>query len=127
MNNLKNVLIVDDEPYMLRIVEITLARAGFSVRKAENGREALEAIDQAHPDLLIMDVLMPEMDGIQALLELKKRNLLAQFPIILLTAKGHPVGNEELISDSKIEMMTKPFSPIELQQAAARLTSDPTT
>lgn len=125
MNNTKNILIVDDEPYMMRIVEVTIQNKGFEIRKAQSGREALEAIKEIMPELLILDVVMPEMSGIELLHELKALGIHKRFPIILLTGKGHTLGNENIIEETNVTVMQKPFSPIEMQQAIEWLTSEP--
>ena len=83
----KIVLVVDDEKDILDLLSYNLAKEGFSVITARNGREALERVRQK-PDLIILDVMMPEMNGLQVIQELKKDKKTASIPVLLLTAKG---------------------------------------
>ncbi len=80
-----SVLLVDDEPDLLDFLSKRLTRRGFSVRTAPGGRQGLEALDQAPADVVVLDVLMPEMDGLSALREIRRRHPLVE--VILLT--GH--------------------------------------
>ena len=69
------VLIVDDEPHMLRLTELSLKKGGFDILIGRNGREALEIAAREHPDLIVMDVVMPELDGLAALQQLKENQI----------------------------------------------------
>ena len=114
---MRNILIVDDEPYMIRVVQATLSGERFDIRTATSGKEAIEKIQEQRPNLLILDVIMPEMSGIETMEELKKLGLLNRFPIILLTGKGQSTLTEDIIETANAMVMTKPFSPTELKQA----------
>lgn len=84
----QHILAVDDEPQILRIVQVNLEKAGYQVSTASNGREALEAVRAKHPDLVIMDVTMPEMNGLDALKALKADEATASVPVVMLTANA---------------------------------------
>ena len=122
---MRNILIVDDEPYMTRVVKATLGSESFDIRTAISGMEALEKIQEQEPNLLILDVVMPEMSGIETMEALKKLGLLNRFPIILLTGKGVSTLPEDIIENANAIVMTKPFSPIELKQAIDWMISEP--
>lgn len=120
-----NILVVDDEPYMIRVIQATLGEQHFDIRTATSGIEALEKIKEQQPNLLILDVIMPEMSGIEMMEELKNLGLLNRFPIILLTGKGVSTLPVEVINSTNAIVMTKPFSPMELKQAIEWMTSNP--
>jgi DNA-binding response OmpR family regulator len=110
-----SILIVDDEPMTRNLLRLMLERAGFAILEAEDGLEALEAVAQNRPNLLILDVMMPNMDGITVCKTLRAQAETAVLPIILLSARtspdavrtgleaganvylGKPVGREDLI------------------------------
>jgi two-component system alkaline phosphatase synthesis response regulator PhoP len=83
----KTILVVDDEKDIIDLLSYNLNKEGFTVITARNGREALLRVKQK-PDLIILDIMMPEMDGLQVIQELKKEKNMAAIPVILLTAKG---------------------------------------
>ncbi len=107
----KKIMVVDDEPRLISVVEAYLEQEGFEVATASNGREALFAARETKPDLIILDVMMPEMDGYEFMRLHRKE---AETPIILLTAKveeDDKVIGLELGAD---DYVTKPFRPREL-------------
>lgn len=115
------VLIVDDEPHMLRVAELSLRKGGFELHTGRNGRQALELARRLHPHLIVMDVLMPEVDGLTALKELKQDPETARIPVIMITARGHVLTRQEAESCGAALFLTKPFSPTQLLQEAQRL------
>jgi len=108
------VLIADDEPHMLKFIEFTLRRGHFEILKANNGEEALATAAAHHPDVIVLDVLMPGMDGVTALKKMKEDAQLKQIPVILLTARGYTLDSEEARKAGASAYLTKPFSPTEL-------------
>jgi len=107
----KKIMVVDDEPRLVSVVEAYLEQEGFDVATASNGQEALFAARESKPDLIILDVMMPEMDGYEFMRIHRKE---AETPIILLTAKVEEddrVIGLELGAD---DYVTKPFRPREL-------------
>ncbi len=107
------ILVVDDEASVAEVVSLYLTREGFSVRQARDGRAALEAIDESVPDLVVLDVMLPHVDGLEILrrLRLDAEN---DVPVILLTARGQEVDRIYGFELGADDYVTKPFSPIEL-------------
>jgi len=115
------ILIVDDEPHMLRVTELSVKKGGYEVLLARDGRAAVALAGQAQPALIVMDLLMPELDGMQALRELKQNPATAQIPVILLTSRGHVVTRQAAESSGAALFLTKPFSPTQLLKEVQRL------
>jgi CheY-like chemotaxis protein len=116
------ILVVDDEPFMLRLIQLILERDGYTMRQASSGDEAVDAVRQERPDLVIMDAMMPRMDGLTALRVLKESPLSRSIPVILLTANPHKFPREVAESFEATVFLTKPFSPTQLLQEIRRLT-----
>lgn len=109
------VLIVDDDPLMRRIVTQSLERAAYDLMEAESGISGIQCAIEQHPDLILLDVMMPEMDGFEVIRRLRAHPMTQGLPIILLTALGEmseKVYGMQLGAD---DYMTKPFDPRELR------------
>ena len=117
----KRILIVDDEPHMLRITELSLKKAGFNLLIARSGNEALQLARQHLPALIVMDVVMPDLDGISALKELKATPATAKIPVIMLTSRGQNVTRVDAEGSGAALYLTKPFSPSALAAEARRI------
>jgi DNA-binding response OmpR family regulator len=117
----KRILIADDEPHMLRVTELSLKKGGFEILLARNGREAVTRTLSEKPDLIVLDVMMPELDGFGALQELKATPAVANIPVIMLTARGQAVAREEAVRSGAALYLTKPFSPSQLLTEAKRI------
>jgi len=115
------VLIVDDEPHMLRVTELSIKKGGYDIVLGRNGREALSLAAVERPNLIVMDVAMPELDGLSALRELKANPATAQIPVIMLTVRGHALTRQEAETSGAAMYLTKPFSPSHLLAEATRL------
>ena len=115
------VLIADDEPHMLKFIEFTLRKGNFEILKANDGVQALEVAEAQKPNVIVLDVLMPGMDGATALKNLKKNPVLKLIPVILLTARGHTLDPEEAKKAGASYYLTKPFSPTELLKQVQQL------
>jgi CheY-like chemotaxis protein len=115
------ILVVDDEQYMHRLMQHHLSRAGYSMITARNGREALEKVSTESPDLVLMDVMMAEMDGLTALKKLKSGSNTRAIPVIMLTASAQTIAREESQSSGADGFFTKPFSPTQLMLEIKRL------
>src|SRR5581483_8969789 len=105
------VLAVDDEPAILRLVRIELTAQGFRVTTASNGADALRVLDEQRPDLVLLDILMDEMSGIEVLRRIRER---ANVPVIFLTAKGRDADKVRGLELGADDYVTKPFHPDEL-------------
>ena len=84
----QTILVVDDETDLLDLIEYNLKKEGFDVLKAENGEEGIAVAKKHEPDLVLLDIMMPKMDGMQAVEEMRKDNQLKNIPIIFLTARS---------------------------------------
>ena len=115
------VLIADDEPHMLKFIEFTLRKGNFEILKAKDGVQALEVAEAQKPNVIVLDVLMPGMDGVTALKNLKKKPVLKLIPGISLTARGHTLDPEEAKKAGASYYLTKPFSPTELLKQVQQL------
>ncbi len=111
---LKRLLVVDDEPNLLRAVEAVLRGEGFEITTARSGREALIAVAQSLPDLIVSDVRMPGMDGFQLARKLRASTHSALVPIVFLTAKDETEDRIEGFESGVDVYLTKPFEPDEL-------------
>lgn len=107
-----NVLVCDDEVSIVSSLRIYLASEGYCVLEAHNGIEALELLDKEQIDLVLMDVMMPQMDGLTALAKIRERN--NDVPVILLTAKSEDFDKVIGLNVGADDYVTKPFNPVEL-------------
>jgi len=108
---LRKILIVDDEPYILNILDFSLDAEGYSVLQAADGDEALRVAAEQSPDLIIMDIMMPRLDGFETCRRLKEDVHTRDIPVVLLTARNSRedrARGDEVKADGYI---TKPFSP----------------
>jgi two-component system alkaline phosphatase synthesis response regulator PhoP len=108
---MKTILVVDDEPKIVQLVQDYLERAGFSVRTAGNGTSALTLAHSIQPDLIILDLGLPGMDGLDVTREIRKSS---NAPIIMLTARGEESDKLIGLELGADDYLTKPFSPKEL-------------
>ena len=115
------ILAVDDEPNIVRLIEVNLIRQGYQVETANNGAQALEKIRANRPDLLVSDVMMPEMDGFELLSTIRRDPELQDLPVIMLTAKAQDANVMEGYSRGADMYLTKPFNPAELIQFVKRI------
>lgn len=107
---MNTILVVDDDPHILELVNIHLTQAGYSVIKASNGEDALQLVDSELPDLAVVDVMMPGMDGYTLTQRLREEDL----PVLLLTAKGELEDKERGFLAGSDDYVVKPFEPKEL-------------
>lgn len=112
----QSVLVVDDEPMARTLLRLMLVRAGFAVIEAENGFEALAKAQQQRPDIVLLDVMMPGMDGFTVCETLRQQSETADLPIIMLSAKTDLASVNKGIRLGATEYLTKPISPDELTQ-----------
>lgn len=110
----KTVLLVDDEPRIVQIAHDYLVRAGFTVRSAADGVEALRAAQCQYPDLIVLDLMLPGMDGLDVVRALRADATLAAIPIILLTARVEETDRVLGLELGADDYIAKPFSPREL-------------
>jgi diguanylate cyclase (GGDEF)-like protein len=110
----ETVLVVDDDPDIARFVEVNLRSAGYDVAVAGDGMEALEKATELHPDLVLLDVMMPRIDGFEVAQRLRKNPQTANASIIMLTAKALSADKVTGLQAGADDYIIKPFDPIEL-------------
>ncbi len=114
------ILVADDQLHMLRLVQHELEQDGYQVFQARDGHEVIETALRESPDLLILDVVMPNMDGLTALRRLKKEEATRWIPAIVLTSSAHESMRREAEVSGADLILTKPFSPTLLRQEIRR-------
>ncbi|HEY9723429.1 MAG TPA: response regulator transcription factor [Oscillatoriaceae cyanobacterium] len=123
------IIVVEDDPSTRKLIEFVLGKESFEVFSYANGKEALEALGQVNPDVVITDLMMPEMDGIELTKQLRARSEYNKVPILVLTAKDQMVNKYEAFTVGADDYINKPFDPLELifrVRSYLRLTSDTT-
>lgn len=108
------ILVVDDEQDILKLLEYNLGKAGFDVVSADDGPDAIEAAEKEMPDLVVLDIMLPNMDGTEVLKVLKRDPLTCKIPVIMLTAKGEEIDRVIGLELGADDYMIKPFSVKEL-------------
>ena len=108
---MSKILVCDDDKEIVEAIEIYLTQEGYEVLKAYDGEEAIQTLKKEHVDLLIMDVMMPRLDGIRATLKIREENSL---PIIILSAKSEDADKILGLNIGADDYVTKPFNPLEL-------------
>jgi len=108
---LGKILVVDDEVYILHILDFSLGAEGFEVITANNGELAIEKAKQEKPDLIVLDIMMPVLDGYETCRRLKREAETKTIPVVLLTAKGRDVDKRLGYEVGAVDYIVKPFSP----------------
>jgi len=117
------ILLVDDEPDFVATVEFFLIGSGYQVFLAKNGKEALEQAEKEKPDLIVMDIMMPEMDGLEACQHFKTHSSLKSVPIIMLTAKGQMRDVKDALAVGADGYIIKPFNLTDLSERIEKMLS----
>jgi DNA-binding response OmpR family regulator len=115
-NTPQSVLIVDDEPMARTLLRLMLVRAGFNVSEAENGADALAKIKKNRPDIILLDVMMPGMDGFMVCESIRDQEDMAELPIIMLSAKTDLESINRGLRLGATKYLTKPISPEDLTE-----------
>ena len=110
----QSVLIVDDEPNIVRSLEFLMTKAGYEVRVARDGEQALSEIAKAPPDLVLLDAMMPKRDGFDVCQTIRGNPDWAGIRVIMLTAKGRDIEREKGLAMGADDYITKPFSTREV-------------
>ena len=118
------VVCIEDEAEMIDLVKLILGRKGFDLTGAMGGREGLEAVRRIKPDLILLDLMMPEMDGWEVYQQMKADEELKDIPVIVVTAKAQSIDKVLGLHIAKVDdYVTKPFGPQELLQSVERVLS----
>jgi len=110
----QTILVVDDEKDLLDLIEYNLKKEGFDVLKAENGEEGIAVAKEKKPDLVLLDIMMPKMDGMLAVEEMRKDDELKNIPVIFLTARSDEKTEVEGLNKGADDYITKPISTTKL-------------
>ena len=110
----RSVLIVDDEPNIVRALQFLMTKAGYAVRVARDGEQALDEIAKAQPDLVLLDAMMPKRDGFDVCQTIRANRSWAGVRVIMLTAKGRDIEREKGMAMGADDYITKPFSTKEV-------------
>ena len=105
------VLVIDDSPTITKVVQLVLTKAGYQVQTAADGEQGLVAVREKRPELILLDFVMPRMNGYQFCRELAADAKLRDIPVILMSAKGDQVGERFVKVMGIVDYITKPFSP----------------
>ena len=116
------ILAVDDEPALTELMQFHLVRAGHQVATAANGWEAIEAVKQCRPDIILLDLMLPDLDGFGVCEILRRDPLTATIPIIIVSAWASPDSRNLGLELGALDYLTKPFSPQDLVARVNRLT-----
>jgi DNA-binding response OmpR family regulator len=117
----KRILVCDDDPLLLQLVEFRLKAKGFSVDTAADGEEALSKIRSDTPDLVVLDAMMPGIDGFELLVRIKDDAQLAKIPVVMLTARKGEKDIVSAIERGAADYLVKPFIPDELLARIQRI------
>lgn len=124
-SDLQRILYVEDEPDIQAVAQIALETVGgFTVKVCQHGQQALAEAAGFKPDLLLLDVMMPDMDGPTTLAELYKQPELAHIPAIFMTAKVQPQEVAQLRTMGAVDVITKPFDPMTLSDQIRKIWAD---
>jgi DNA-binding response OmpR family regulator len=119
----RTVLIVEDDPVILRLLEVNFELEGLEVLMAEDGAAGLELAKERRPDLVVTDIMMPKLSGIELVESLKSDPMTAAIPIILLSAKAQTADLKAGMDAGADDYVTKPFEPLDLLDRANSLLS----
>ena len=118
----KRVVCIEDEPEMIDLVRLILRRKGFEVIGANGGVEGLEAVRREKPDLVLLDLMMPDMDGWEVYQQIKADETLRHIPVVVVTAKAQSIDKVLGLHIAKVDdYITKPFGPQELLESIAKI------
>lgn len=117
----KRVLVAEDEPNIVESLRFLLERAGYDLTICGNGREALQAATDGRHDVMVLDVMLPEMNGLDVLRALRADPGAGQLPVLMLTAKGQREDREDALAAGADMFISKPFSNAELVEAVGHL------
>ena len=115
------VLVVDDEIYIVHILDFSLGMEGYEVITALDGEQALERMESDRPDLVVLDIMMPKLDGYEVCRTIKSNPASRHIPVILLSAKGRNVDQKMGFDVGADDYITKPFSPRKLVERINQL------
>jgi DNA-binding response OmpR family regulator len=118
----KKIVYIEDDPEMIDLVELILNRHGFSVTGAHGGRQGIDVVRQVNPDLILLDLMMPDLDGWDVYQQLKADEATKAIPVIVITAKAQSIDKVLGLHIAKVDdYISKPFRPQELLDSVDRI------
>jgi two-component system response regulator VicR len=121
----KHILCIEDEPEMIDLIRLILGRRGFEVIGAAGGKDGLEKVHQQTPDLILLDLMMPDMDGWEVYQQIKADEKLRDIPVIVVTAKAQSIDKVLGLHIAKVDdYIAKPFSPQDLLNSVDKVFSE---
>lgn len=125
LSTVKKILCIEDEPEMIDLIRLILGRRGFEVYGAPGGVEGIRLVREMHPDLVLLDLMMPDMDGWEVYQQMKADAALRDIPVIVVTAKAQNIDKVLGLHIAKVDdYIAKPFSPKELMDSVDKILSD---
>ena len=120
--NIRRVVYIEDEPEMIDLVRLILKRKQYEVIGASGGREGLDAVRKTIPDVILLDLMMPDMDGWEVYQQLKADEVTRSIPVIVITAKAQRIDKVLGLHIAKVDdYISKPFSPMELIESLQKV------
>jgi two-component system, OmpR family, response regulator VicR len=124
--SIKFILCIEDEPEMIDLIRLILERRGFNVQGAAGGMEGIKKVRELHPDLVLLDLMMPDMDGWEVYQQMKADETTRNIPVIVVTAKAQSIDKVLGLHIAKVDdYIAKPFSPQELLASVEKVFSKP--
>lgn len=118
----KKILCIEDEPEMIDLIRLILSRRGFDVYGASGGEEGIQMIREIHPDLVLLDLMMPDMDGWEVYQQMKAEASTRDIPVIVVTAKAQNIDKVLGLHIAKVDdYIAKPFGPQELMDSVEKV------
>lgn len=122
MNQKKHILCIEDEPEMIELMRLVLEREGFDVTGAVGGEQGLKAMRQTKPDLILLDLMMPGIDGWEVYRQMRADKELMDIPVVIVTAKAQSIDKVLGLQVAKVaDYITKPFGPKDLINSIAKV------
>ena len=116
------IVYIEDDPEMIDLVSLILNRRGYQVKGAHGGRQGLELVPEIKPDIILLDLMMPDMDGWDVYHQFKANDLTRNIPVIIITAKAQPIDKVLGLKIAKVDdYISKPFRPQELIESIDRI------
>jgi two-component system response regulator VicR len=120
--DIKQILCIEDEPEMIDLIRLILGRRGFNVTGAAGGMEGIRMVRETHPDLVLLDLMMPDMDGWEVYQQMKADETTRNIPVIVVTAKAQSIDKVLGLHIAKVDdYIAKPFSPQELLDSVQKV------
>lgn len=122
MNQKKHILCIEDEPEMIELMRLVLEREGFEVTGAVGGEQGLKAMRHRRPDLILLDLMMPGIDGWEVYRQMRADKELMDIPVVIVTAKAQSIDKVLGLQVAKVaDYITKPFGPKDLTNSIAKV------